>query len=53
MDYLIFGKASDVAYQLAFEINEFDSTWRGKGLIVTRSNVVATSKVRPQMGIIS
>ena len=34
-------------------LNEFDSTWGVKGLIVTLSNSVITSKVRPHMGIIS
>ena len=44
-------KAPDMAYQDI--LNEFDSTWGVKGLIVTKSNLVVTWKVRPQMGIIS
>ena len=42
-------KAPDVAYQDNLE--EFDSIWGVKGLIVTRSNLVVTWKVRPHMGI--
>ena len=45
------GKAPDVVYQDI--LNEFDSTWGVKGLIVTQSNPVITWKVRPQMGISS
>lgn len=44
-------KAPDVAYQDILE--ELDLIWGGKGLIVTRSNLVVTWKVGPQMGIIS
>ena len=44
-------KAPDVAYQEV--LNEFDSTWGVKGLIVTMSNLVVTWKVRPHLGIIS
>ena len=42
-------KAPDVVYEDV--LNEFDSTWGSKGLIVTRSNVVVTWKVRPHMDI--
>ena len=41
----------DVAYQAA--INKINSIWGVKGLIMTRSNLVITWKVRPHMGIIS
>jgi hypothetical protein len=34
-------------------LNDFDSTWDVKCLIVTRSNLVVTWRVRPHMGIIS
>ena len=43
-------KALDVAYQDV--LKEFDLTWGVKGLIMTRSNLVVTWKVRPHMGII-
>lgn len=42
-------KAPDVVYEDV--LNEFDSTWGSKGLIVTRSNVFVTWKVRPHMDI--
>ena len=41
----------DVAYQDV--LNEFDSTGGVEGLIVTRSNLVVTWRVRLQMDIIS
>ena len=44
-------KAPNVAYQDV--LNECDSTWGVKGLIVTPSNLVVTWKVRPQIDIIS
>ena len=44
-------KALDTSYQDI--LNDFDSTWGVKGLIVTWSNLVVTWKVRPHMGIIS
>jgi hypothetical protein len=44
-------KAPNVAYQDV--LKEFDSVWCIKGLIVTRSNLVVTWKVRPWMDIIS
>ena len=44
-------KASDVAYEDV--LNEFDSVWCVKGLIVTHIDIVVTWKVRPQMGTIS
>ena len=44
-------KAPDVAYQDV--LSEFDSTWKFKGLIMTRSKLVATWKARCKMGIIS
>jgi hypothetical protein len=34
-------------------LNKFNSTWRIKSLIVTRSNLVVTWIVRSQMSIIS
>ena len=34
-----------------YVLNEFDSTWGVKGLIVTHSNLVVTWKVRPHMSI--
>ena len=47
---LILGKGPDVAYEGV--LKKFDSIWGVKGLIVTRSNLVVTWKVRPHMGII-
>ena len=44
-------KALDVAYQDV--LSEFDLTWGVKGLIMIRSNLVVTRKVRPHMGIVS
>lgn len=44
-------KALDVAYQDV--LSEFDSVWGVKNLIMTRSNLVITWKVRPRMNIIS
>lgn len=44
-------KAPDVAYQDI--LNEFGSTLRVKGLIVTRRNLVVKWKVRSHLGIIS
>lgn len=44
-------KVSDVAYQDV--LTEFDSVCCIKGLIVTRSNLIVTKKLRPQMGIVS
>lgn len=44
-------KVPEVAYQDV--LNEFDSIWRVKGLIVTHSIIVITWKVQPHMGIIS
>jgi hypothetical protein len=44
-------KAPDVAYRDV--LDEFNSIWETKGLIVTRSSLVVMWKVRPRMGIIS
>ena len=44
-------KALDVTYQDI--LREFDSGWCVKSLIVTRSNLVITWKIRPWMDIIS
>ena len=44
-------KTLDVAFEDV--LDEFDSVWCVKGLIVTRSNLSVTWKVRPQIGIIS
>jgi hypothetical protein len=44
-------KAPEVAYQ--DDLNEFDSTWGVKGLIMTWNNLVVTSRVRPHVDIIS
>ena len=44
-------EAPDVAYQVVLE--EFNSVWCVEGVIVTRSKLVVTWKVRPWMGIIS
>lgn len=44
-------KAPEITYQDL--LNEFDSVWYGKGLIVTRSNLVVTWTIRPRMDIIS
>lgn len=44
-------KAPNVAYQDV--LNEFDSTWGVKCLIVTQSNFMVTWMVRPQMSVIS
>ena len=41
----------DVAYQDV--LNEFDSTWGVKGLMMIRSNLIVTWKDRPHMSIIS
>ena len=44
-------EAPNASYQNA--LNEFDLMCGVKGLIMTRSNLVVTSKVRPRMGIMS
>ena len=44
-------KTLDVAYEDV--LNKFDLIWCVKGLIVTRSNLVVTWTIRPQIGIIS
>jgi hypothetical protein len=44
-------KAPNMAYQDV--LNEFDSTWVVKGLIMTYNNVVVMWKVSPHMGFIS
>ena len=44
-------KALDIAYQGV--LDDLDSIWGVKGLIVTHSNLVVMWKVKPQMGIIS
>ena len=48
---LDFKKVLYIAYQDV--LNEFDSMWGVKGLIVTCSNLVVMWKVRPWMDIIS
>ena len=44
-------EAPNASYQNA--LNEFDLMCGVKGLIMTRSNLEVTSKVRPRMGIMS
>ena len=44
-------KTPDVAYHDI--LHKFDLTWRVKGFIVTRSNLVVTWKDRPQWSMIS
>ena len=41
--------APDMAYEDI--LNDFDSTWGVKGFIMTRSNLVVTCKVWPQMAL--
>ena len=43
-------KALGVAYRDV--LNEFGLIWCAKGLIVTRSNLSVTWKIRPQMGFV-
>lgn len=44
-------KASDVTYQ--YLLKNIDLIWGIKGLIITRSNLVVTWKIRTHMNIIS
>lgn len=50
MDSHGFGKGPSGAYQDV--LNEFDSIWGAKDLIMTRSNLMVKWKARPHMGII-